>query len=187
MFAYSSVAQIGYITLGVAIATQTGLTGGIVHILNHGLIKGALFMALGAVALRVKTCHIEELAGIGRKMPLTFSALLIAGLSLVGVPGTVGFVSKWYLIVAAFEIGWWWLAFLIVASSLITVVYVGRVIEAVWFREPSPTAATATEAPLGMLIPMWILAGATIFFGLDTDLTAGLASKAAAVLLGGGG
>ncbi len=187
MFAYSSVAQIGYITLGVAIATQTGLTGGIVHILNHGLIKGALFMALGAVALRVKTCHIEELAGIGRKMPLTFSALLIAGLSLVGVPGTVGFVSKWYLIVAAFEIGWWWLAFLIVASSVITVVYVGRVIEAVWFREPSPTAATATEAPLGMLIPMWILAGATIFFGLDTDLTAGLASKAAAVLLGGGG
>ncbi len=185
MFAYSSVAQIGYITIGIAIATQTGLTGGIVHVVNHGLIKGALFMALGAIALRVKTCNIDELAGIGRKMPLTLAALLIAGLSLVGVPGTVGFVSKWYLVVAAFEVGWWWLAFLIVASSLITIVYVGRVVEAVWFREPSETAARATEAPLGMLIPIWVLAGATIFFGLDTNLTAGIASKAAAVLLGG--
>ena len=190
MFAYSSVAQIGYITLGIALATQTGLTGGIVHILNHALIKGALFMALGAVVFSAgKTCTIEDLAGIGRTMPLTMAApCSIAGLSLIGVPGTVGFVSKWYLIVAAFEIGWWWLAFLIVASSLITVVYVGRVVEAAWFREPSATAAHATEAPLGMLIPIWLLAGATIFFGLDTDLTAGLAGRAAAaVLLGGCG
>ena len=185
MFAYSSVAQIGYITLGVAIATQTGLTGGIVHIVNHGLIKGALFMALGAVALRIKTCDIEEMAGIGRKMPLTLGALAIAGLGLVGVPGTVGFVSKWYLIVAAFEQGWWWLSFLIVASSLLTVVYVGRVIETVWFRAPSATAANASEAPLVMLVPIWLLAAATVYFGLDANLTAGIAGKAAALLIGG--
>ena len=185
MFAYSSVAQIGYITLGIAIATQTGLTGGIVHIVNHGLIKAALFMALGAVVLRIKTCQIDDLAGIGRKMPQTIAALVIAGLGLIGIPGTVGFVSKWYLVVAAFEQGWWWLAFLIVASSLLTVVYVGRVIEVVWFREPSEAAAKASEAPLVMLVPIWLLAGATVFFGLDAGLTTGIAGKAAALLIGG--
>jgi multicomponent Na+:H+ antiporter subunit D len=185
MFAYSSVAQIGYITLGIAIATQTGLTGGIVHIVNHGLIKGALFMALGAVVLRIKVCGIDDLAGIGRKMPLTLGAFAIAGLSLIGIPGTVGFVSKWYLVVAAFERGWWWLSFLIVASSLLTVVYVGRVIEAVWFRPPSEAAAKAVEAPLSMLVPIWLLTAATVYFGLDAGLTAGIAGKAAALLIGG--
>ena len=185
MFAYSSVAQIGYITLGIAIATQTGLTGGIVHIVNHGLIKGALFMALGAVALRIKTCGIDDLAGIGRTMPLTLGALAVAGLSLIGVPGTVGFVSKWYLVVASFEAGWWWLGFLVVASSLLTIIYVGRVIEAAWFRAPSEMAARASEAPLVMLVPIWLLAGATVFFGLDANLTTGIAAKAATLLLGG--
>jgi multicomponent Na+:H+ antiporter subunit D len=130
---------------------------------------------------------IDDMAGIGRTMPLTMGAFVVAGLGLIGVPGTAGFVSKWYLVVAAFEVGWWWLGFLIVASSLITIIYVGRVVEAVWFREPTETAARATEAPLEMLIPIWLLAGATIFFGLDADLTAGIASKAAAALIGGGG
>ena len=185
MFAYSSVAQIGYITLGIAIASQTGLTGGIVHIVNHGLIKGALFMALGVVALRIKTCTIDDMAGIGRTMPLTLGAFAVAGLGLIGVPGTAGFVSKWYLVVAGFEAGWWWLSFLVVASSLLTVVYVGRVIEAVWFRVPSEMAAKASEAPLVMLVPIWLLAGATVFFGLDASLTTGIAAKAATLLLGG--
>ena len=70
-------------------------------------------------------------------MPLTTGAIVLAGLSLVGIPGTAGFVSKWYLIVAALELGWWWLAALIVLSTLITVVYVGRVVEAAYFREPA--------------------------------------------------
>src|SRR5690606_23784987 len=120
MFAYSSVGQVGYITLGLAFATQTGLTGGLVHILNHALIKGAIFMALGAVVFRVGKITIEDLGGIGRRMPFTMAGLVIAGLSLIGIPGTAGFVSKWYLVVAASELDWWWLAFLIVASSLIT-------------------------------------------------------------------
>ncbi len=185
MFAYSSVAQIGYITLGVAIASVTGLTGGIVHIVNHGLIKGGLFMALGAVVLRTGSCAIDDLAGIGRKMPLTLAAFVIAGLSLIGVPGTVGFVSKWYLVVAAFERGWWWLAFLIVASSLLTVVYVGRVVETAWFRPPSEIAAKASEAPPTMLVPIWLLAAAAIYFGLDAGFTAGFAGRAATLLIGG--
>jgi multicomponent Na+:H+ antiporter subunit D len=185
MLAYSSVGQVGYITLGIALANLNGLTGGLVHLLNHALIKGALFMSVGAMVFRSGKITNEDLAGIGRRMPLTTAAFVVAGLGLIGVPGTVGFVSKWYLIVGALERGWWWLAFLIVASSLISLVYIGRVIEAAWFREPAKTLADVREAPLEMLAPICILAFASIYFGIDTDLTAGLAAKAAATLLAG--
>ncbi|MHA1547632.1 MAG: proton-conducting transporter transmembrane domain-containing protein, partial [Alphaproteobacteria bacterium] len=185
LFAYSSVAQVGYITLGIALATQTSLTGGLVHVINHGLIKAALFMAIGALVFRASAFNFEEIAGIGRKMPLTAAAIAVAGLSLIGVPGTVGFVSKWYLISAAVELGWWWLAVAIVASSLLTVIYVGRVIEAAWFRPLAPGLADAREAPVDMLIPIWILVGATVYFGLDTRLTVGVADQAAQALLAG--
>jgi multicomponent Na+:H+ antiporter subunit D len=185
MLAYSSVGQVGYITLGIALANLSGLTGGLVHLLNHALIKGALFMCIGAVVFRTGKVTIEELGGIGRQMPLTMFAFVIAGLSLIGVPGTAGFVSKWYLIVAALDAGWWWLALLIVASSLISVVYIGRVVEAAWFREPAASLDSATESPPDMLVPIWILTVATVFFGLDTEMTAGIAGKAAEALLAG--
>jgi multicomponent Na+:H+ antiporter subunit D len=118
-------------------------------------------------------------------MPLTMTALAVLGASLVGVPGTVGFVSKWYLILAAIEQGWWWLAGLIVASSLITIAYVGRVLEAAWFREPGKAVADMRDPPLGLLVPIWLLAGATIVFGVDANFVAGVAGEAAAVLLKG--
>lgn len=185
MFAYSSVGQVGYITLGLALATLTGLTGGIVHLLNHAMIKAAIFMGLGAFFFRVGKVEFDDIAGIGRRMPITMGAVAIACLSLVGVPGTAGFVSKWYLVVASIEVGWGWLAFLVVLSTMLTVIYVGRFIECAWFREPSGEAATATEAPLEMLVPICLLSAATVYFGIDTELTAGMAERAAATLLGG--
>lgn len=185
MFAYSSVGQIGYITLGLSLGTVTGVTGGLVHLLNHALIKGAIFMGLGAIVFRAGKIGFDDIAGIGMKMPLTMGAVVLAGLSLVGIPGTAGFVSKWYLVVAALELGWWWLAALIVLSTLITVVYVGRVVEAAYFREPAKGLATVREAPAEMLVPIWVLAAATVWFGNDTSLTAGLAGRAAEVLIGG--
>jgi multicomponent Na+:H+ antiporter subunit D len=185
MLAYSSVGQIGYITLGIAIANQTGLTGGIVHLFNHALMKGALFMAIGAVFYQIGSVKLDDLAGIGKRMPITMGAFLIAGLSIIGVPGTVGFVSKWYLVLGAFEQGWWWLAFLIVASSLISVVYIGRIVEVVWFRPVSVAAKRATEPPLSMLLPTLLLVAATIYFGFDTSATAGIAGRAAEWLLAG--
>ncbi len=185
MLAYSSVAQIGYITLGIALANQSGLTGGIVHLFNHALMKGALFMALGAVFYRIGTVKIDDLAGLGKKMPITMGAFVLAGLSVIGVPGTVGFVSKWYLGLGAFENGWWWLAFLIVISSLISVVYVGRIVEVVWFRPISQAARSAKEPPLGMLLPTLLLTAATVYFGFDTTASAGIAGRAAELLLAG--
>ena len=100
-------------------------------------MKGALFLALGAVFYRVGTVKLADLGGIGRKMPLTFAAFVIAGLGIIGTPGTAGFISKWYLAVGALDKGWWPLVFLIVASSLIALVYIGRVVEVAYFRPTS--------------------------------------------------
>ncbi|SHE63449.1 multisubunit sodium/proton antiporter, MrpD subunit [Kaistia soli DSM 19436] len=185
LLAFSSVAQIGYITLGLALANPAGLTGAFLHIVNHALMKGAAFMAIGAVLLRCGSSRLDDLAGIGRTMPATAVALTIAGLGLIGVPGTSGFVSKWYLVLGAFDDGKGWLAFMIVASSVIAVLYVGRLLEVVWFREPGKAALAASEAPLSMLLPTLLLAGLTIFFGIDAEMPARLAGAAATVLLGG--
>ncbi len=184
MLAYSSVAQIGYITLGIGLQNQAGLTGGLVHIVNHGLMKAALFLAAGAVLLRVRTVRIQDLAGIGRRMPWTIAAFSVAGLALIGTPGTTGFISKWYLVLGAIERGWWAIAFLIVASSLITLAYVGRFLEIAWMREPAAGLAEASDPPLSILAPLLALAAASIYFGIDTGLTAGIAGQAAEALLG---
>ncbi len=185
MLAYSSVAQIGYITLGVAIANQSGLTGSIVHILNHGVMKAALFAAIGAVVYRIGTSRLSQLGGLGQKMPLTMAAFVIGGLSIIGVPGTVGFVSKWYLGVGAIAHNWWPVVLAMMASSLVSVIYIGRVIEVAYFRPVSEACANAEEPPLSMLVPTLILAGATIYFGLETSWTGDVAGKAAEQLLGG--
>lgn len=185
MLAYSSVAQIGYITLGVALANLSGLTGGLVHMFNHAVMKAALFMALGAVAYRIGSVQLADLEGIGRRMPITMAAFVVAGLGLIGVPGTAGFISKWYLAVGAIEKGLWPIAFVIVASSVLAVVYVGKVIEVAYFREPAGRAKEATDPPLAMMAPMVVLAVLTVYFGIDTRLNAGLAANAAEMLLGG--
>ena len=185
MLAYSSVAQIGYITLGISLANQAGLTGGLVHIVNHALMKAALFLAVGAIFYRACPVQIKELAGIGRRMPLTMAAFTIAGLGLVGTPGTSGFISKWYLAIGAVDKGWWVTLFLIVGSSLIALVYVGRILEVAWMREPSPQIAHACDPPLSMLLPLLVLAIATVYFGFDTEWTAGIAGTASKALLGG--
>lgn len=183
--AYSSVAQIGYILLGIAMVSETGLAAAVVHLFNHAVMKTALFLALGAVVLRLGSSRIDDFSGIGRTMPLTMAAIVVAGLSLIGVPLTVGFVSKWYLVQAALEQGLWPLAVLILLSSLLAVAYVWRIVEAAWFAPPSAKAAAAVEAPLALLVPIWVMAGATIWFGLDATATMKVARLAAATLLKG--
>lgn len=185
MLAYSSVSQIGYITLGIGIANKPGLTGSIVHLVNHAMMKGALFLALGAVVYRIGSARLSDLAGIGRRMPWTMTAFTIAGFGLIGTPGTVGFISKWYLVAGAFAAGQWVLVFLIVGSSLLALVYVGRAVEVIWFRDTGPAAARATDPPPSMLAPILLLMAAVVYFGVETSLTAGIAERAAALLLGG--
>jgi len=186
MLAYSSVAQIGYMMLGVSFVSQTGLSGTIVHLFNHALLKAALFMALGAMLLRVGSPLLDDLRGIGRQMPWTMAAFVLGGLSLIGVPLTVGFISKWYFILAALEKGWWLVASLILLTSLLAVVYIWRVVEVAYFQQPDPNSAPVKEAPLSMQLSIWVLITGTLFFGISTKWTAGLAERAAAWLLGGG-
>jgi multicomponent Na+:H+ antiporter subunit D len=185
LFAYSSVAQIGYIVLGLSFASATGLTATIVHLFNHGVTKGAVFLLLGCVATGIGGTSLARVHGLARTMPLTCFGLVICGLSLIGVPGTAGFVSKWYLILAALERGQWWLVFLIVGSSLLAVVYVWRFVEAAYFRAPRTDLAPVPALPWGMRIATAALVAATVWFGLDTSLTVTPASQAAAALMGG--
>jgi multicomponent Na+:H+ antiporter subunit D len=185
MLAYSSIAQIGYIILGIGFATVTGLTGSIIHLFNHSLMKGALFMALGCVFYAIGSVHIRDLEGMGRRMPLTMAAFVIAGLSLIGVPPTVGFVSKWVLVQAALEAGLWPIAALILASSLLAAVYIWRVVEIAYFR-PVPDGAGEASVPLSMLVPLWVLTGASVYFGIDSTRTLEVARSAAIFLLEGG-
>ena len=182
MLAYSSVAQIGYMVLGLSFMTVSGLTAGIVHLFNHALIKGGLFMAMGAVFYKVGSVHIKDFAGMAKRMPLTMAAIVVGGFGLIGVPGTAGFISKWYLILAALEQGWWHVAVLILVSSLLAVIYIWRIVEVAYFQGP-PEGAGRDEAPLSMLIPIWVLTGASIVFGLWTEFSIGMAQRAAETLL----
>jgi len=183
LLAYSSVAQIGYMILGISLASVTGLTGSLLHLFNHAVMKGALFLAVGAVAYRVGSVRIEAMRGLGRKMPWTMAAFVIGGLSLVGVPGTVGFISKWYLVLAAVEAGYWVVAGVVLVGSLMALVYIWRVVEAAYFQE-FVGDFEVTEAPLSLLIPVWVLVAASVYFGLNATLTTGVATRAAEILLG---
>jgi multicomponent Na+:H+ antiporter subunit D len=188
MLAYSSIAQIGFMILGVSFATTTGVGAAILHLFNHAIMKAALFLALGCVFYRLGSVNITDIRGLGREMPWTMAAFVIGGLSLVGMPLTVGFISKWYLVLGALEQGWWPVAAAVLLASLLTLVYVWRVVDAAWLRAPAAQRQTvATEAPTGMLLPLWALILANLYFGIDTSLSVGVAMQAADWLLGGGG
>lgn len=184
LLAYSSVAHVGYMLLGIGLGGMLGLGGGIVHMFNHAMAKGAVFLAVGCIVLRVGSSELGALQGIGRRMPWTMAAFVIAGFSLIGVPLTAGFVGKWYLVLAAMERGWWWVAAALLIAGALSVLYLWRVVEQAYFHEPRPANADAAEAPLSMLVPLWVLAAASVYFGIDTTLNAGLASRAAAAVLG---
>ncbi len=189
LFAYSSVCQTGYITLGMSFDSVNGLTAAILHLFNHGITKAAIFLLIGGMVFVLAKNNaglpaptFDRLAGLAKRMPLTCFGIVIAGLSLIGVPGTAGFVSKWYLILAAMEKGQFWIVGAILLNSLLAVAYVWRFVEVAYFK-PAPEGSEKREAPLSMLIPAWILVIATLWFGLDTSITAGTATEAAQQLV----
>ncbi len=102
--------------LGISLASVTGLTAGLLHLFNHALMKGALFMAMGASCTGWARSVSRPCGGLGRRMPWTMAAFVLGGLSLIGVPVTVGFISKWYLVLAAVEEGLWLVAALVLAG-----------------------------------------------------------------------
>ena len=187
LLAYSSISQIGYIMLGVALASERGLIGAIVHVFNHGVMKAGLFVAVGVIALHAGGSSVHNLAGLGKRMPLTMAAFTVCALSLIGIPGTVGFISKWYLVLAALETGTTKgviAAIAIIAATLLAIIYVWRLVEIAYFTNPSNGNVSVTAASWPTLLSLWILAGSCLVFGLATNLTVGVSRLAARMLLG---
>ncbi len=182
LLAYSSLAQIGYMTMGIALETKAGLIASILHLFNHAFIKGALFMCMACMLTRMKSTCLTDLAGAGRSMPWTSSAFVIGGLALIGVPLTSGFISKWYLVLAILEKNWWWLAVIVLFTSLLAVVYVWRVIEQLYFCEPREEHSHVNEASPMLLICTWIMVLSTVYFGIDTRFPVEMATAAAETL-----
>jgi multicomponent Na+:H+ antiporter subunit D len=166
MLAFSSVAQVGLIMLGVATASTAAVSAAFLHLIAHALMKAAMFMAIGGLALRVRACDLADFAGAGRAAPLTMLAFSIAALSLAGIPFTLGFLSKWMLIEAWWQDGAYLYLGVMALASLLSFLYVGRMLETLYFRTPPTGAETVSEAPLGALLPMWALTLATLWFGV---------------------
>jgi multicomponent Na+:H+ antiporter subunit D len=186
LLAFSSIGQIGYITMGISLGSAAGLAASVAHVVNHGITKGALFLLAGAIALRAGGTGLDRLAGLGRTMPITAFAFVIGGLSLAGVPGTAGFASKWALVAAAMELGQWWVAAAVVMSSLLALAYVWRFVECAYFRGPPPGAPEAGEAPADMTGPALALVAAVVAAGLHAAPVLEASARAAAALMGTG-
>ncbi len=185
ILAYSSLGQICYIVMGFALYNEDGLTGSTMHILNHALIKGGMFLSLGCVVYKVGAIHLKDLRGLGRKMPFTMAAFTMGGLGLIGFPLTAGFVSKWFLVKGALESGHWMVAAVIMFGSVLALIYVWRVVEAIYFQEPEEEKEV-TEAPFSMVWCTWILIGLSLIVGLWATLPEEAARSAAQAMLGAG-
>jgi len=168
MLAYSSVAQIGYVALGIGLGNPLGLVGGLLHIMNHAFMKGCLFQIAGAIRYRTGTWEISRFAGLGRRMPLTMACFTVAALSMIGIPPACGFFSKWYLVLGCIDAQNWVFLAVIIISSLLNAVYFFRIIEKVYTMPPSSGAAVenATDPPMTMRVPILALAAGIIILGL---------------------
>ena len=187
LLAWSSIAQLGYMVLGLGLGTAGGVAASVLHLFNHAVMKVALFLAVANLVYRVGSDALENLAGLGRRMPWTMGAFLVAAMSLVGVPLTAGFVSKWYLLRAALAEGMWPIAVVILVSSLLAAIYMWRVVSAAFFTEarPGTVQAQAHEVHWTMVAPVVALAFANVWFGVETSFSAGFAELASAALFGG--
>ena len=189
LLAWSSIAQVGYMLVGVALASHNALTGTVIHLFNHALLKSGLFLVAANIAYRVGTTELSDLRGIGWLMPWTMAAFVLLSLGLVGVPLTVGFISKWHLITGAFDSGQSIVALGLVLSSLLSLAYMGRVVTIAYalpHAKYSPTTPLSEVPPL-LLLPLLLLSIACVWFGVIPGFTLALADSAATLLLKWGG
>lgn len=180
LLAYSSVGQIGYVVLGLALHNTDGLTGSFLHFWNHAAAKGALFCVAGALAYRAGTTQVAALKGLGRRAPLTATLLTVAACSMVGVPLTAGFLTKWYLARGALEAGQWAVIPVLLASSLFTAVYAWRLLQLAWFADED--GPVAEDVPWSMRAPSLVLGAACLVLGV-APLALPVARAAAEALL----
>lgn len=165
LIAYSTVANSGYILIGMGLANQIGLAGGLMHVFNHAMASAAMFLTMAAVAYRTGTTKMSNLGGLIHRMPVTFTVYLIAIISLAGIPPMSGFVSKWLIFQALSQQGMVFVAFAVFFGSIGSFLYVFRPLSAVFLGQLSTKHADVKEAPIAMQIPMYFLSALTLFFG----------------------
>ncbi|MEM0456400.1 MAG: proton-conducting transporter membrane subunit [Nitrososphaerota archaeon] len=166
LLAFSSIAHIGYIVFGISLATANGLAGSLLHVLNHATMKGLLFLSAGAFIHAVGTRNLDELSGIGRKMPISGITFAIGAFSLAGIPGLSAFVSEFQIITASLEAGMLPFTIVMILNVLIGVAYYLRVVQIIFLKPLTPVSEKAHEASPLMLIPVVALAGLGIFLGI---------------------
>lgn len=169
--AYSTVSQLSYIILGVALLTPTGIQGGVLHIANHAFAKITLFFCAGAIYVATHKKNISEMSGLGRAMPFTFGAFAIASLSMIGAPPVGGFVSKWYLLLGAMDARSLLILGVLILSTLLNAAYFAPVVYQAFFGKTSEADAKHkfTEAHPAMVVPLSLTAGISLLLGLYPD------------------
>lgn len=178
--AYSTVSQLSYIILGVALLTPRAVEGGLVHIANHAFAKITLFFCAGAIYVATHKKNISEMAGLGRTMPFTFGAFAVAALSMIGAPPVAGFVSKWNLLVGAVDAGSVGILVVLLISTLLNAAYFVPVVYTAFFGTAPALAGagdghgaphgTGGEAPMAMVIPLTLTAAISVLLGFFPDL-----------------
>ncbi len=170
IFIYSTVSQIGYMVLAVAVGTSLGFAGGLLHVVNHVFFKDLLFLMCGVLMFQSHKDNLHDLGGIGHKMPFTLAMFAIAGLSVVGVPPTSGFTSKWIIYHALMQINEPFLALLSLVGSVITLAYIAKFLHTAFMGQPGPHLAHIEDASPRMRIAMSILAVGCILLGIFPGL-----------------
>lgn len=150
MLAYSSVAHLGMIAIGIGLGTAAGMSGAVFHMISHGFAKATLFLIAGGIVYRLGSRNIEAMAGLHRAMPWSCAALVICALSMIGIPPTAGFFSKWYLLMGCLDAGRYELFAVIAASTLLSAWYFLRLFEILFFTAPAERRDRA-ELPASML------------------------------------
>jgi len=182
LLAYSSIAQMGYILFAVSTATSIGLTAGLMHVLNHAVMKGLLFLCAGAFIYEAKTRNLNELKGIGRRMPVTAVIFMVAALAISGVPPLNGFVSEFMILYAGVNAGMLVFTAIMLINLVVGFAYYLQLIRKIVWSTPQ-RALNVHEAPVLMLVPMFLLALACVIIGLYPSPFIEIANKAAQALV----
>ena len=166
--AYSTVSQLSYIILGVALLTNPGIQGGLIHIVNHAFSKITLFFCAGAIYVVTRKKYISEMDGLGKTMPFTFGAFAIASLSMIGAPPVAGFITKWNLLIGSVEAHQLGILLILIASTVLNAAYFAPITYRAFFgKRPAGEPFTGIkEAPLAMLIPILIACTISVLLGI---------------------
>lgn len=185
MLAYSSMAQFGYIFLGIGLATSEGLSAAFFHVISHALMKSALFLSAGAIIYKTEKRKIKDLAGIGYEMPITLAVFSIAALGMIGLPGLSGFMNKWYLALAVIESGRSWYLVIILLSGFLNAVYYLPIIVSAFLKpkEDGSEKMTRDGIPRSMTVPMMIIAGLILLLGIFPQIIMNIIERAVPTFL----